>query len=255
MIELRNVTKYYKTKHGKKYVLKNVSLTIPPDLNVGILGVNGAGKSTLLRMLGGIDFPNSGTIVSHHTFSWPLALQGGFQGSMTGRQNCKFVARVMGKSEEEIEEILRYVEEFSELGDYFDMPIRTYSSGMRGRLGFGLSLAFDFDYLLIDETLSVGDERFKHKSKEALMQKIAHSNVLMVSHNFTDLRSICDVGLVVHQGKLHYFDTIGDAIAVYKEINATGRLPETIAQKSADLQNGKESETGTAPVPDAVSGE
>ncbi len=219
MIVLDNVTKFFKTKKGKKYILKNVSMTIPEGVNVGILGVNGAGKSTFLRILGGIDFPNSGRVISNKTFSWPLGLAGGFQGSMTGKQNVRFVARIFGKSEEEIKEIIEFVKDFSELGDYFDMPIKTYSSGMKSRLNFGLSLAFDFDYILIDETLSVGDSRFKKKSKEALMKKIEKSNVLMVSHSMSDLKNICDVGIVLNNGKISYFDDINDAINVYKEIN------------------------------------
>ena len=219
MIILDNVTKFFKTKKGKKYILKNVSMTIPEGVNVGILGVNGAGKSTFLRILGGIDFPNSGKVISNKTFSWPLGLAGGFQGSMTGRQNVRFVARIFGKDEKEIKEIIEFVKDFSELGDYFDMPIKTYSSGMKSRLNFGLSLAFDFDYILIDETLSVGDSRFKKKSKEALMKKIEKSNVLMVSHSMNDLKNICDVGIVVNNGKISYFDDINDAINVYKEIN------------------------------------
>lgn len=219
MIVLENVTKFYKTKKGKKYILKNVNMTIPENVNVGILGVNGAGKSTFLRMLGGIDFPNSGKIYSNKTFSWPMGLAGGFQGSMTGRQNARFVARVFGKDEKEIKGIIEFVKDFSELGDYFDMPIKTYSSGMKSRLSFSLSLAFDFNYLLIDETLSVGDSRFKKKSKEALMKKIEKSNVLMVSHSMKDLKNICDVGIVLNNGKITYFDDINEAINMYKEIN------------------------------------
>ena len=219
MIQLNNVTKYFKTKNKKKYILKNVSLTIPDKVNVGILGINGAGKSTFLRILGKIDFPNSGEIISNNTFSWPMGLAGGFQGSMTGRQNVKFVARIFGKNENEIQEIIDSVKEFSELGDYFDMPIKTYSSGMKSRLNFGLSLAFDFDYILIDETLSVGDAKFKKKSKNALMRKIESSNVLMVSHSMNDLKSICNVGIVLHNGKLCYFDNIEDAIDLYQDIN------------------------------------
>ena len=219
MIVLENATKFYKTKHGKKYILKNVSMTIPEHTNIGILGVNGAGKSTLLRMLGGIDFPNSGRIYSNKTFSWPMGLAGGFQGSMTGRQNVKFVCRVFSKSEEEIKTIIEFVKDFSELGDYFDMPIKDYSSGMKSRLSFGLSLAFDFDYILIDETLSVGDTRFKKKSKEALMKKIETSNVLMVSHSMNDLKNICDAGIVVNSGNIEYYENIEDAIKEYNKLN------------------------------------
>ncbi len=164
MIELRNVTKYFDTKSSRKYLLKNVSMKLP-DVNIGILGRNGAGKSTLMRMLGKIEFPNEGVIYSNNTFSWPLGISGGFVGNLTGRANVKFVCNLYGKSRDETREIIEYVKEFSELKDYFDMPIKTYSTGMKGRLGFGLSLAFDFDYMIIDETLSTGDARFRKKQK------------------------------------------------------------------------------------------
>lgn len=219
MIELKNVTKYFQTKQGKKYILQNMSITIPSGKNIGILGRNGAGKSTIMRMLGHIEFPNKGHIKSNYTFSWPLALGGGFVGNMTGRSNVKFVCRLYGKNDIQINEIIDFVKSFSELGNYFEMPIKTYSSGMRGRLGFGLSLAFDFDYLLIDETLSVGDARFKKKSKEALMKKIETCHVLLVSHDMKTLRQICDAGIVVNKGQMYYYNDINDAISEYQNIN------------------------------------
>jgi len=219
MIELKNVTKYFRTPHGKKYLLKNVSFKIPEGVNVGIFGRNGAGKSTLMKMLGRIEFPNEGQILSDKSFSWPMGLSGGFQGNMTGRANVKFVCRIYGKDSDAINKAIEFVKDFSELGDYFDMPIKTYSSGMKSRLSFGLSLAFDFDYLLIDETLSVGDKRFKKKSKDALMKKIESCNVLLVSHSMDTLKEICDVGIVVDSAKLHYFDNINDAIKMYDTIN------------------------------------
>jgi len=223
MITLENVTKYFPTKKGRRYILKEMSCTIPSGVNIGILGRNGAGKSTLMRMLGHIEFPNSGRIYSEYTFSWPLGLGGGFVGKMTGRANVKFVCRLYGRSALEIEEIIAYVKDFSELGDYFEMPIETYSSGMKGRLSFGLSLAFDFDYMLIDETLSVGDARFKKKSKEALMKKIENCHVLLVSHDMGTLRDICDAGIVLNEGKMYYFSEINDAIAEYEKINKKGQ--------------------------------
>lgn len=222
MISLHNVTKYFTTKAGKHYILKDVTLTLP-DGNVGILGRNGAGKSTLMRMLGRIEFPNKGTIISPNTFSWPLGLGGGFVGSMTGRMNVKFVCNLYGQSKEETRRIIAYVQEFSELADYFDMPIKTYSSGMKGRLSFGLSLAFDFDYMIIDETLSVGDARFKKKAKEALLKKIENCNVILVSHEMKTLREMCDMGLLVHQGNLYYYEHIEEAIKRYEEINKQGK--------------------------------
>ena len=219
MIELQNVTKYFRTPLGKKYILKNSSFTIPEGKNVAILGRNGAGKSTLMRMLGQIEFPNEGKIVTDKSFSWVMGVGGGFENNMTGRANVKFVCRIYGKSKEEIDNSIAFVKEFSELEDYFEMPIRTYSSGMRSRLTFGLSLAFDFDYLLIDETLSVGDARFRKKSKEALMKKIETCNVLLVSHDMGTLRDICGVGIVSHEAKLHYFDNVNHAIEMYAKIN------------------------------------
>jgi len=219
MIKLENVSKYFRTNDGKKYILKDVTLTIPSNKNIGILGRNGTGKSTIMRMLGQIEFPNSGKITSDKSFSWPLGLSGGFVGNMTGRANVKFVSRLYGLSREEIRETIDSVANFAELGAYFDMPIKTYSSGMRSRLNFGLSLAFDFDYLLIDETLSVGDARFKKKSKEALRKKIETCNVLLVSHEMPTLREICDAGIVVNNGQIEYFSDISEAIAEYQQIN------------------------------------
>jgi len=219
MIELKNVTKYFMTKKGKNYILNDVSFTIPSGVNIGILGRNGTGKSTIMRMLGKIEFPNIGSITSSNSFSWPLGLGGGFVGNMTAKANVKFVCRLYGKSQKEMNEIIEFVKEFSELKDYFDMPIKTYSSGMKGRLGFGLSLAFDFDYMLIDETLSVGDARFKKKSKEALIKKIEKCNILLVSHDMNTLRELCEAGIVVNNGKMSYFENIEDAINEYAEIN------------------------------------
>ena len=221
MIELKNVTKFFQTKEGKKYILNNVSITIPSGINIGILGRNGAGKSTLMRMLGQIEFPNKGRIISSNTFSWPLALSGGFVGNMTGRANVKFVCRLYGKNKNEIQEIIHNVYEFSELSQYFDMPIRTYSSGMKARLNFALSMMFDFDYLLIDETLSVGDKRFRKKSKDALLKKIEKCSVLLVSHDMKTIKDICHAGIVVDGGQLVYYDDVHEAIESYIQINKT----------------------------------
>ena len=218
MIELRNVTKYFRTNEGRKYILNDVSIVLP-EVNIGILGRNGAGKSTLIRMLGKIEFPNKGKIASSNSFSWPLGLSGGFVGNMTGKANVKFVCGLYGKSRAETKEIVAAVREFSDLGDYFDMPIKTYSSGMGGRLRFGLSLAFDFDYMLIDETLSTGDASFKKKAKDALKEKIENCHVLLVSHDMRTLSDICHAGLLLHEGQMHYYDHIDDAIKHYQRIN------------------------------------
>jgi len=218
MIELKEVTKYFVANGERKYILKNETLVLPTG-NIGILGRNGAGKSTLMRMLGKIEFPNSGKIASRYNFSWPMGLSSGFVGNMTGRQNVKFVCDLYGKEREEKREIVQSVYEFSELGDYFDMPMKTYSSGMKGRLGFGLSLAFDFDYLLIDETLSVGDAKFREKAKAALHKKVSECNIILVSHEMKTLREMCQTGLLLHEGKLHFFEDIDEGVKEYNAIN------------------------------------
>ena len=222
MIELNHVTKYFPMGEEKKYILKDVSLTLP-EVNIGILGRNGAGKSTLMKMLGKIEFPNKGSIYSKKSFSWPLGLSGGSVATMTGRANVKFVCNLYNKNAEETKAITESVKEFSELGEYFELPVKTYSSGMKGRLGFGLSLAFDFDYMLIDETLSTGDASFKNKAKEALKAKIDSCHILLVSHSMPTLKEMCQAGLLLHEGELHYFEDIEEGIKRYEEINKEGK--------------------------------
>jgi capsular polysaccharide transport system ATP-binding protein len=220
MIKLENATKYFLTPARRKnFILEDANLVIPSGKNIGILGRNGAGKSTFLRMLGGIDFPNSGKISSDQSFSWPLALSGGFQGSMTGRNNAKFICRIYGRDNEEVANAVDFIQDFSELGDYFDMPIKNYSSGMKSKLSFAISMAFDFDYLLIDETLSVGDKNFRVKSSKALEKKQETSHILLVSHSMGTIQKMCDAGVVLNHGKIEYFDEVKDAIKRYEEIN------------------------------------
>ncbi|HEC0887536.1 TPA: ABC transporter ATP-binding protein, partial [Escherichia coli] len=191
MIKIENLTKSYRTPTGRHYVFKDLNLEIPSGKSVAFIGRNGAGKSTLLRMIGGIDRPDSGKIITNKTISWPVGLAGGFQGSLTGRENVKFVARLYAKSNE-LHEKIAFVESFSELGKYFDMPLKTYSSGMRSRLGFGLSMAFKFDYYLVDEVTAVGDMRFKSKCLNVFNSKKEESCFIMVSHSLNSLKDYCD---------------------------------------------------------------
>jgi len=171
MFEVRNITKSYYTPRGRRYVFRDISFSIPPDRNIGLIGKNGSGKSTLMRLLGGADTPDRGKIVTNKSVSWPVGLTGGFQGSMSGKDNVKFVCRVYGAVGPRMSEVLQYVRDFSDLGKWFDEPVRSYSSGMRSRLAFGLSMAFDFDYYLIDEVMSVGDSHFKKKSNQVFAKK------------------------------------------------------------------------------------
>ena len=215
MFELRNVTKSYLTPKGRRYVFRNLSLSIPPGKNIGLIGRNGAGKSTLMRLLGAADIPDSGSVVTDKSISWPVGLTGGFQGSMTGRENIKFVCRVYGAVGDDMREKVRYVQDFAEIGDWIDEPIKTYSSGMRSRLAFGLSMAFDFDYYLIDEVMSVGDAHFKRKCAEVFKQKLQQSKVVLVTHNMTEVEKLCDIVLLVRDGGIQVYDDVAEGIKAY----------------------------------------
>lgn len=219
MIEISNLSKRYNSRDGREapWVLQDINLTIPTNVSVGLLGRNGAGKSTLLRLIAGMDNPEKGTVQRHCKVSWPIGLAGGFQGTMTGRQNVKFVARVHGARHEEVQRIIRYVEEFSELGAAFDRPIKTYSSGMRSRLNFGLSLAFDFDVYLSDEATAVGDRAFKAKAAKAFKDKVGQASLIIVSHAEGILKELCQAGIYLKNGQAHWYDDINDAIAAYHE--------------------------------------
>ncbi|MBA4707388.1 ABC transporter ATP-binding protein [Aquitalea aquatica] len=218
MIRFENLCKSYKTPAGRHYLFRQVNLEIPSGKSIALLGRNGAGKSTLLRLIGGMDRPDCGRIHSDKTISWPVGLSTGFQGSMSGRENVKFVARLYAKPHELAAKV-GFVEEFAELGRYFDMPLKSYSSGMRSRLGFGLSMAFDFDYYLLDEITSVGDAVFRQKSAALIQQRRQHSQFIFVSHNIQQLRQFCDVALLLDSQGLRYFDDIDLGIAQYRAEN------------------------------------
>lgn len=217
MIEIRNLYKRYHNHHGSDWVLKNINLTIPPNVSVGLIGANGAGKSTLLRLIAGMDKPERGEVIRHTKVSWPVGLSGGMQQNMTARQNVKFVARVHGSSSEDVKRVVKYVEEFAEIGEAFDEPIRTFSSGMRSRISFGLSLAFDFDVYISDEATAVGDKNFKAKAKAAFREKTGKASLIMVSHSEGILRELCQAGIFINKGEATWFDSIDDAIDAYHE--------------------------------------
>lgn len=216
MIELRALTKSFRTVHGRHYVFRDLSLTFPDGTNIGLIGPNGAGKSTLMRIIGGIDVPDHGAVVTDRRISFPVGLSGGFQGTLSGRDNAKFVCRLYGVSTSEVKEKVSFVESFAELGKYFDMPIKTYSSGMRSRLIFGLSMAFDFDYYLMDEVGAVGDAGFKEKSRELLEAKIGTANVICVSHNMNVIREQCDVAVLLRGGEAIYYADLEEGIHAYQ---------------------------------------
>ena len=218
MIELRNLTKYYPTEHGRKYVFRNLSVTFPGGHSIGVVGRNGAGKSTLLRILGGLEPPDSGEVVCDESISWPVGLSGGFQGSLSARDNVRFVCRIFGAHGHEMERIIKFVEDFAEIGEYFDMPIGTCSSGMRSRVSFGTSMAFDYDYYLIDEVMAVGDPIFRKKSSALFKEKIQGSSVILVSHNLKEITDLCDSLMVVERGDVKVFDNVEDGIKFYQDL-------------------------------------
>ena len=218
MIEVKNLTKSYFYKGKRHFVFKNLNFRIETGESVALLGRNGAGKSTLLQILGGIDQADSGDIKYDCTISWPVGLVGGFQGSLSARENTIFVSKIYaGLNKENIKNKVKFVEEFAEIGDYFDRPFKTYSSGMRSRVTFGLSMAFDFDIYLIDEVTSAGDERFRKKSKEYLAKKKENADFIMVDHNLYGLQIHCNKAFLLHRGSLIEFDNVEEGIAQHKK--------------------------------------
>jgi len=216
MIRIENLSKKYYNHHGSEWVLKDINLTIPTNVSVGLVGKNGAGKSTLLRLIAGIDTADKGQIFRDCRVSWPIGLKNVFQASMTGRQNVQFVARIHGDNEK-IKEIINYVEEFAEIGKAFDDPVKTYSSGMKSRLAFGLSLAFDFDVYLSDEATAVGDASFKKKASAVFKERVNQASLIMVSHSEGILRDLCQAGIWLNEGEAIWFDDINDALKAYSE--------------------------------------
>ncbi len=214
MIQVRNVTKVYRSKGNRHVVLDNASVTIPRGRSLGLLGRNGAGKSTLLQIIAGTIEPDSGEIVRRGSISWPLGFSGSFHQMMSGAQNVRFIARVYGCDADELTE---YVAEFSELGEYLFMPVNSYSSGMRARLAFGVSMGVAFDYYLVDETTAVGDANFKKKCEAVFKEKLTHSDVIMVSHSVGTIRDYCQAGVVLEDGHMTYYENVEDAIAAHDE--------------------------------------
>jgi capsular polysaccharide transport system ATP-binding protein len=213
MIVLDKVTNRYSTRQGSRVVLDEIDLTIHPGEKIGILGRNGSGKSTLIRLISGAEMPTSGHVFRDMSISWPLAFTGAFQGSLTGLDNLRFICRVYGA---DIESAIPKVEEFSELGIYLGEPVKKYSSGMRARLAFAISLAIDFDCFLIDEVVAVGDSRFHQKCETELFQKRNDRAMIIVSHQPEQIISHCDRAAVLCDGKIHNFEDVTHAYEFYQ---------------------------------------
>lgn len=214
MIVLDAVTKTYHTRHGTRVILDNVNLKVHPGEKLGILGRNGSGKSTIIRLISGAEQPTSGKITRSMSVSWPLAFSGGFQGSLTGLDNLRFICRIYNVP---VEEKIPFVQEFSELGRYLQEPIKTYSSGMRARLAFAISMAVDFDCFLIDEITAVGDSRFHEKCHAELFEKRHDRAMIFVSHQVDFIQKHCERAVVLLAGKLHAFEHVDEALNFYQK--------------------------------------
>lgn len=218
MIRFEEVSKFYRTPGGRKAILDRVSLEIPLGEHIGVLGMNGAGKTTLLRLISGAEGVDSGRIRCQGRMSFPIGFTGTFQPQFTARENVAFLARIYGMN---IAETVEWVEDFAELGDYFNMPVGTYSSGMFAKIAFGTSFAFDFDIYLVDEAIEVGDARFRQKCAMAFNARLSNATLLLVSHNIHTIRQFCRTAGVMNAGAFHLFDSVDEAITEYERLLRT----------------------------------
>lgn len=215
MIACEGITKSYPMGHGRKHVLRGLDLEIGAGERVGLLGRNGAGKTTLIKLIGGVEMPTSGKVRRQMSVSWPLGFGGGFQGSLTGYDNARFIARIYGH---EYREIRDFVEDFTELGAQLKMPVKTYSSGMRARLAFALSLAIEFDCYLIDEIIMVGDANFHKKCHYELFEKRRDRALVLASHSPESIREFCDRAVVLNQGLATIYADVNEGLQVYASL-------------------------------------
>jgi len=214
-LRFENLTKSFWVQNERKVVIDNLNLTLPPGRSLALLGRNGAGKSTLLEIIAGTMRADHGRVVSDGTISWPVGFGGSFHPELTGAQNIRFIARIYGV---DTDELLAFVEDFAEIGKFFHMPVRTYSSGMRSRLTFGASMGIHFDTYLVDEVTAVGDAIFKRKSRAVFAERMKRSGAILVSHSMAQVRQYCDSGIVLADGQLEFFDDLEEAIARHHKL-------------------------------------
>ncbi|MEW2915171.1 ABC transporter ATP-binding protein [Leisingera sp. JC11] len=217
MIRFENLTKSFWLKGERKIVIDNLNLTLPSGRSLALLGRNGAGKSTLLQIIAGTLRPDHGRVVSDGTISWPVGLGGSFHPDLTGAENVRFIARIYGV---DTDDLVNFVGTFAELGKFYDMPMRSYSSGMRSRLTFGASMGIRFDTYLVDEVTAVGDAAFKRKSRKVFADRMKTSSAIMVNHSMHQVRQFCNAGLVLESGRIRYFDDLEEAIELHEDMLA-----------------------------------
>lgn len=215
MIICQDIHKRYRSGHATKTVLRGVNFTINPRDRIGLLGRNGAGKSTLIRLIGGVEMPTSGKVIRSMSCSWPLGFSGGFQGSLTGYDNARFIARIYDKPYGEMRE---FVENFTELGRQLSMPVKTYSSGMRARLAFALTLAIEFECYLIDEVIMVGDPSFQKKCKVEFFEKRQDRSLILASHSSDYIKQYCNRAIILHNGMATLYEDVSEALRLYTNL-------------------------------------
>ncbi|WP_040001011.1 ABC transporter ATP-binding protein [Gluconobacter thailandicus] len=210
-----NICKSFPIHRGVRSVLNNVNFTVEKGQKLGIMGRNGAGKSTLIKIIGGVEFATSGSVERNMSVSWPLAFGGAFQGSLSGLDNLRFICRIYGL---DYSNTRAYVDDFAQLGRQLAEPVKTYSSGMRARLAFALSIVIEFDCYLIDEVIMVGDARFLQKCQDELFQKRAERSLIIVSHDMGFIREHCNVGALLHDTHFKICENVADAIEQYEAL-------------------------------------
>lgn len=218
-MQLVNLTKFYRTRRATKFIIRDANVEIPSRRGLALLGRNGAGKSTLLKIIAGTVRPDAGEVLLDGSISWPVGFSGSFHGALTAAQNTRFVARVYGV---DTDQLLDFVNDFAELGNSFHMPVRTYSSGMKSRLAFAVSMGIKFDTYMIDEVTSVGDASFRQKSSAVIRERLKTSGAIVVSHNMRMIRELCDCGAVLENGTLTFYEDVREAIDAH-EFNMKAR--------------------------------
>jgi capsular polysaccharide transport system ATP-binding protein len=215
MISGINITHEYPAHGGRRRVLDNVNFDLARGQKLGIIGRNGAGKSTLIRIIGGVEVPTAGEVRRGMTVSWPLAFSGAFQGSLSGIDNLRFICRIYDL---DYDSTRAFVDDFAELGRQLGEPVKTYSSGMRARLAFALTIAIEFDCYLIDEVIMVGDRRFTQKCHDQLFGERSDRSIILVSHDMNFLQDVCDSAALIHERRFHLCDSVKDAVMAYQHL-------------------------------------
>jgi capsular polysaccharide transport system ATP-binding protein len=215
MLMFNSATKSFQTLGNRKYILRHLTGVVPDGRRIGVLGPNGAGKTTLLRLIAGSEPLDDGEIIRRGRVSFPIGFTGTFHPDLSAKENVSFLARIYSM---DADETVAWVEDFCELGTYFKMPVRTFSSGMFAKLAFATSFAIDFDYYLVDEAIETGDARFRAKCAAAFEKRLKNATLILVSQNMHTIRTFCDTGAVLNNGMLTFFDDLEDAFSEYEAL-------------------------------------